>query len=887
MKNPQTNELAGGTAELHPAISSIPQTKDDNGFDSNPYINQPNDGGGAFSSNTVSTSVADEINDADTPTSSSKKANFLNSMLSLKDKFKKKDQPKEFGNPSTDGSVPTSKKTNHLTRESYLRILRNIGLVLGIIVLILTIIRVPYFGAFIDGTIFSFLFGWAKYAIYAILLTALILAWFPRWYRRIFSKKKWFMYLAVILCCSIILSSVGSYVMNLSELPKFSDYFILDKTDVNAVLHKSYISWWVHQMWTQDMTHYGQKFEGYLVNYAALIAPNSYAYGGLWGTLVVAIVVYAAPAILIIIGLTVIVVAVSLIIARNKRHKKELSKFRKKIIRMLGGYSDKQENSEMKVYDVSDMKFSDSVHQKYDDMLKNQNDIDSVNVESTSEVATTTISPATGSTALAATESVQLPATVNADVTTELQPAEMATETVDLSLASEDTVSLPAVETKSVPADNEEAEEELIAVSNLDHQTKMLVDEVNLSNDSNHTLLKTKRNKFLANSQYTPIGDYEKLLAESNFDEYPQIDSIKDTNQDYWSEFNKELNNLESKINDQLKVHNLTAKLIKKEILFQSVSLIYEFSSADQALQMSELKPQLMSVLNVNQMVMNVKDNQLSIAIPTSVKSVIGIKDMLLAVGYDAPMSIVVGKEADRSDFYIRGCYEPRTIIYGGRGSGRAMLLSTMLLSLCYLNSPNHLLGYIIDTSGKSLKQFATLPHLDQPIINNAFEGIELLSKLTQIIQEQDTTFADVGVDNIYDYNLRVSDDYKIANTFVVINDLNDLFSEDSESTQVFLDVILENAFKHGIILLVSTSVVNAEVTQFDHYMDNIIVMKLDSDQESELVLHNSMATQLFGSGDMWLKTDGNMYRLQMPFVNREEALSLIKNIDQAFAINQ
>ena len=119
-----------------------------------------------------------------------------------------------------------------------------------------------------------------------------------------------------------------------------------------------------------------------------------------------------------------------------------------------------------------------------------------------------------------------------------------------------------------------------------------------------------------------------------------------------------------------------------------------------------------------------------------NIQPIVSFKDIISTIGYNNPYCYTIGKQGNRKAFYINGAYEPNTIVYGGQGSGRAMLLSSIVLSICFLNNPNNLDAYIIDTTNKSLKHLESIVQVHNNYVSSEYDALDCLTQINNIIKE-------------------------------------------------------------------------------------------------------------------------------------------------------
>ncbi|GAA5414685.1 FtsK/SpoIIIE domain-containing protein [Ureaplasma ceti] len=705
---------------------------------------------------------------------------------------------------------------------------------LAITLLLLSIIRVPYLGSFIDSTIFGFLFGWARYFVYAILLIALFLLWFPKYYRKVFSKRKWLIYLAITLSLSIIMSGVGNYVMGLNKLDAYEKFYILNDDKLSWTLqNRAYITSWYLNLWDHDLVHYGQQvlIDNKTVNitYAYEISPSHFEYGGLFGIFCVSSFIYTSSAILVLLGLGIIASVITYLVFAQKRKNKVMTPLRKKIIQILGGYTEKQESEEIQKYDISEMKFSSSIHKKFNEL------------------------------------------------TTEKNLQDISPEAID-----NDNDELLEVDSSN---------NDWSVTSNLEHNANYLdniVDNVPLKE---HELLEMRQAEYFHNPKYALINQYQQKLKELPKFDYPVLGDDIISDYDPYDGHCQELTRFEKKVKAVLQELNVKEDgVIKKRILFQTAELRVIFTK----ILLEETQNEIFTHLNNDEefkdrfeIRWNGESNIGTFILKLADGSKLSLEELIMSIGQEHPISMAIGKEVDRSDFWINALYEPNTIVYGGIGSGRMMLISSMITSMCFLNSPTELQGYLIDTTGKSLKSLYNLPHLIMEAATDEDSAEDVLTIVaTSEIDERLSKFQEMGVDNIYEYNLKVTDTEMMPNVFVVINEVSSLLNQYPDAV-TDLNRILDNAAKCGFIVIMTSANVTEEVVQFNKKMNNIIAMKLESIEESQLVLDKVTAYYLCGKGDMLLASMGKISRLQMVFADRNKTAQIIEKIQSSFKEQQ
>ena len=380
----------------------------------------------------------------------------------------------------------------------------------------------------------------------------------------------------------------------------------------------------------------------------------------------------------------------------------------------------------------------------------------------------------------------------------------------------------------------------------------------------------------------------EKYTSKLIYNKYPNINTIEQNGIDFFPLLSNVLTEFSNKLKKYFKINNVDAEIIFTEIMFQSISVTFKFDDNNIYNFISQHNDDINSLSSNKIIIHKISNNIISfinvVTFNENNKPIVSIRDIIQSMGHENKFCVAIGKQGNRKSYYINTCYEPNLIIYGGIGSGRAMLLSSIILSMCFLNSPKNLDAYIIDTTQKTLKQFETLTHVNGNYFKSASEAMTCLESINDLIQLEEKLFINYNVDNIYAYNLKINNNNNILkNKFIIINDLKDVLTYNYNKATQLINNILNKSYNHGISLILTSSVINDKTILFNKYMNNIVIMKVDSIMESQYVINMSGAELLCGNGDMLLSTDDNLYHLQMAYVNKNMCTSIIKVINDTY----
>ena len=125
----------------------------------------------------------------------------------------------------------------------------------------------------------------------------------------------------------------------------------------------------------------------------------------------------------------------------------------------------------------------------------------------------------------------------------------------------------------------------------------------------------------------------------------------------------------------------------------------------------------------------------------------------------------------------------PHAAVIGGTGSGKSIFFHTLILDACYRFSPEELNFYLLDFKGGiefSYYEEFKLPHIKLiGLTQDLNDGLSILVNLRNEMHNRMTIFKEAGADNIESY-YKKRNKGKIARLFVIIDEIQEIFREDS-----------------------------------------------------------------------------------------------------------
>ena len=242
-------------------------------------------------------------------------------------------------------------------------------------------------------------------------------------------------------------------------------------------------------------------------------------------------------------------------------------------------------------------------------------------------------------------------------------------------------------------------------------------------------------------------------------------------------------------------------------------------------------------------------------------------------------LALYAGVDVTGNDVTLDLAAAPHLLVGGTTGSGKSVCLHSFILSLLMRHKPETLQLALIDPKQVEFAAYAKLPNLYRGEI--ATEIPQSREMLTELVIEMDTrysAFNKLGVSSIGDARKKGQN---LPYIVVFIEELADLLMQD-ENIEPLIARLAQKARAAGIHLVLATQRPDAK-TFSGLIRSNIparVALTVRTGSESRIILDETGADNLLGSGDMLVRLPGEpAKRAHGVFVRPEYVANIVSGV--------
>lgn len=238
------------------------------------------------------------------------------------------------------------------------------------------------------------------------------------------------------------------------------------------------------------------------------------------------------------------------------------------------------------------------------------------------------------------------------------------------------------------------------------------------------------------------------------------------------------------------------------------------------------------------------------------------------------------------SEFGGLSSHEPHSLVAGATGSGKSVLIQSLLLDIAATNSANLAKIILIDPKmGVDYAPLADLPHMREEIIITKERSKEVLAALVEEMEDRYRAFANARARDLSTYNGKVPYEEQLPMVFLVHDEFADWMFDDEYKSAVSAAVqrLGVKARAAGIHLIFAAQRPDKDVMpmQLRENLGNRLILKVASEATSKIALDRSGAELLLGKGHLAAKLSGEhgLVFAQAPFLSDEDIIQAVEAI--------
>ena len=239
-----------------------------------------------------------------------------------------------------------------------------------------------------------------------------------------------------------------------------------------------------------------------------------------------------------------------------------------------------------------------------------------------------------------------------------------------------------------------------------------------------------------------------------------------------------------------------------------------------------------------------------------------------------SPLAFAIGRDIAGKPIINDLAKMPHLLVAGQTGSGKSVMINTILTSMLYRNSPADLKLILVDPKQVELKPYDDIPHLLTPVITEPEKCISALKWAVAEMERRYKTLSEERVRNIVEYNNKKKEE-GMPYIVVVIDELADLMMMAARDVEALIVRIAQKARAVGIHLVLATQRPSVDVITglIKANVPARIAFTTASQVDSRTIIDQIGAEKLLGKGDMLLLTASmpKPVRVQGAFIDDDE----------------
>ena len=249
------------------------------------------------------------------------------------------------------------------------------------------------------------------------------------------------------------------------------------------------------------------------------------------------------------------------------------------------------------------------------------------------------------------------------------------------------------------------------------------------------------------------------------------------------------------------------------------------------------------------------------------------------------PLGFALGRDVSGEPIFANIEKMPHILVAGATGSGKSILVHSLIVSLLYKNSPATLRLALIDPKRVELSMYDGIPHLITPVITENKKALGVLRWGIQEMERRYELLQRAGSRDIKSYNAKAAQEDQLPFILIGIDEMADLMGSFGREVEGAVVRLAQMARATGIHLLLATQRPSVEVITglIKANIPARVALQVASQVDSRTILDGAGAEKLLGHGDLlFLSAElSKPKRIQGSFITEEELKSVVAFIKE------